>query len=148
METDLKQIQHTDGLTFKVCEDNGFSIDEPVMIPSCVEKHITALEERAREFENIHPDILNFAKTMQYKMDKNKNKPHKLMNPNGDNRTYGQLSLATLYDLMCGEIAELKDALLEYEHFGASQNSVRYECADVANFAMMIHENIINNQGE
>ena len=88
--------------------------------------------------EEISKPVLEFAKLMQYKLDKNKFKESKMMNLGNEGRTWHQCSTDWLLTRIYDELVELNDALNE----GKSNVEIQKECADVANFAMMIFDNL------
>jgi len=85
----------------------------------------------------VDPAVQEFAKTMQYKLNKNEHKECPNMNPDGEGRKWDKCSLEWLFNRMVEESTELLEAIQE----GDWQNAM-LECADVGNFAMMIQENI------
>lgn len=82
--------------------------------------------------------VLEFAKLMQYKLDKNKFKDCETMNPKNKGRTWHQCSINWLLTRLYDEVVELNDAVNE----GKPNDEIQKECADVANFAMMIFDNL------
>jgi len=88
----------------------------------------------------MHKAILALTKTMQYKLDNNKHKDCPVMNPEGDGRGWSHCSVDWLFGRLCDETIELEEALKNYR--GHSPTNILEECADIANFAMMIHDNI------
>jgi NTP pyrophosphatase (non-canonical NTP hydrolase) len=82
-------------------------------------------DNKNREEENKNC-IKEFNETMLYKLNINNYKEH------WSNYTINQLS----YYLEL-ELGELQDALLKN-----NKESIKLECADIANFAMMIYDNI------
>ena len=89
----------------------------------------------------ISKPVLKFAKMMQYKLDKNKFKESKEMNLGSEGRTWHQCSITWLLTRLYDELVELNDAINE----GKPNEEIQKECADVANFAMMIFDNIADN---
>ena len=91
----------------------------------------------------ICPEILALAKTMQFKLDKNKHKECPIMNPAGDNRHWSHCAVDWLYGRILDEWEELGEAL-DVPGDGSEDllQDILHECADVANFAMMIHDNV------
>lgn len=108
---------------------------------------ISAKQDRIKNLEEalggLCPEVLAFAKTMQNKLDKNKHKACNVMNPDGKGRGWEHCEPFWLTSRIEDELAELKeiltDHLLEPGKFPARE--VQLECADVGNFAMMIHDN-------
>ncbi len=88
------------------------------------------------EFPEICPEILALAKTMQYKLNKNKHKECGVMNPGGKGRGWEHCENVWLWERMQDEADELLEILGRNR-----QADVLNECADIANFAMMIHDN-------
>ena len=85
--------------------------------------------------------VRKFASTMQHKLDKNKHKPCEQMNPNETERTWEECDPHWLLMRLREETIELEQAI--WKSYGASDNNteaVMCECADVGNFAMMIHD--------
>ena len=79
--------------------------------------------------------VAAIAADMQYKLDKNKRKPCPEMNPEGRVRSWDYCTFNWLLHRIQEERAELIEAL-DAEDWREAQ----LECADVANFAMMIHD--------
>ncbi len=84
---------------------------------------------------SIDPAIQEFAKTMQFKLDKNKDKECGKMNPDGKGRSWKHCDLYWLLYRLRQETLELEEAL-----YNTDSASVISEAADVGNFAMMIHD--------
>jgi NTP pyrophosphatase (non-canonical NTP hydrolase) len=84
----------------------------------------------------IEPAITSFAKTMQFKLDKNKFKLCENMNPTREGRTWGQCSQQWLLKRLREESLELEEALV-----AGNVDDIQNEAGDVGNFAMMIHDN-------
>ena len=80
----------------------------------------------------IRPEVKVFAEKMEYKLSLNDSKDHWCLVP-----------LDRLIDGMMSEIAELLDSI---KH-GDSLEEIAFEAADVANFAMMIADNVEFNYG-
>ena len=91
---------------------------------------------------DISRPVLEFAKIMQYKLDKNKFKDSKMMNLGPEGRTWHQCSIEWLLTRIYDELVELNDAVNEEK----SNDEIQKECADVANFAMMIFDNLTDNK--
>lgn len=89
----------------------------------------------------ISKPVLEFAKLMQYKLDKNEFKDCEIMNLGSKGRTWHQCSIDWLLTRLYDELVELNDAVNEKK----SSDEVQKECADVANFAMMISDNLNSN---
>jgi len=53
-----------------------------------------------------------------------------------------EVSKNYLWKKLLIEIDELKEALIDYPYHGCNAKEVKKECADIANFAMMIADNI------
>ncbi len=81
-------------------------------------------------------EVKQFAERMQYKLDKNKDKPCDGMNPEGGGRTWKHCNLYWLLLRLREETIELEKAL-EGDRRG---DDVLDEAADVGNFAMMIFD--------
>ena len=86
----------------------------------------------------MEKQIVNIAKLMQYKLDKNKHKDCKVMNADGIGRKWDNCSVEWLRKRMLEEADELYDAILQR----LSPKEIALECADVCNFAMMIADNV------
>lgn len=87
----------------------------------------------------ICPEIMALAKTMQFKLDKNKNKGCREMNPDGKGRGWSHCSLFWLRRRIKDETVELFYALQQRRK---EPEKIMRECADIANFAMMIHDKV------
>lgn len=85
--------------------------------------------------EGICEDVLEFSKTMQFKLDKNKRKPCDNMLVGGERR-YEHLSADYLLHRLLEELIELRISVQE-----GKPEDILLEAADVGNFAMMIHAN-------
>ena len=96
--------------------------------------------ERLKEALGIDDCIFNFAKRMQYKLDKNKHKECSTMNPDGKGRGWSHCSLFWLRKRIKDETIELFRALQR-----GQPEDIKNECADVANFSMMIY-NIVSKE--
>ena len=94
----------------------------------------------------ISKPVMEFAKRMQYKLNKNKHKTG-----------WEHLSIDWLRERMLFEADELKDFIADYAMMKADpktdeqvledmRDDMKNECADVANFAMMIFDNIENHK--
>ena len=83
----------------------------------------------------IEPAVANFANTMQYKLDKNLNKPCPQMNPNKMMRTWKDCDLHWLLMRLREETIELEKAL-----WAGDRDGIILESADCGNFSMMIHD--------
>lgn len=83
----------------------------------------------------LHPTVIEFAKAMQHKLDKNKHKDGKgwERNPDGSRNGWAGCSVLFLRQKLEEEVMELIDAL---QHEGAEE--IRNEAADVGNIAMML----------
>ncbi len=81
--------------------------------------------------------VKKFAENMQHKLDKNKHKECPKMNPDGKGRTWKDCDLSWLLYRLRQETLELESAL-----YNTDRDLVIEETADVANFAMMIHDNV------
>lgn len=79
--------------------------------------------------------ILEFAKSMQHKIDKNEHKECDKMNPDGKGRTWKNCDIYWLLYRLRQETLELEKAMSDLDSDGIIK-----ECADVGNFAMMIHD--------
>ncbi len=82
--------------------------------------------------------IEKFTKTMQRKLDENKDKECDKMNPDGKGRSWRDCDLHWLLYRLREETLELEKALYETDRHG-----VINESADIGNFAMMIHDNVL-----
>lgn len=85
--------------------------------------------------------ILEFAKRMQYKLDKNKHKECNTMNPDGKGRGWSHCKIEWLIKRARQEMCELEDAFYDVTNTERKEE-IMNECADVANFAMMIFDNL------
>jgi NTP pyrophosphatase (non-canonical NTP hydrolase) len=86
----------------------------------------------------IDPAVIAITKTMQFKLDKNQHKECDIMNPDGKGRHWRHCNTKWLLGRIREETIELEDAVDLNEGIEA----IKKECADIANFAMMIHDNI------
>lgn len=90
----------------------------------------------------IQESVKKFTDTMQFKLDKNKHKPCEIMNVDDEGRTWDQCDPHWLLMRIREETIELEKAL--WKSYGADDNNagaIILECADIGNFAMMIHDN-------
>lgn len=85
------------------------------------------------------PAILALAADMQFKLDKNKHKNCVSLNPNGTGRSWSNCDTHWLLMRLRQEADEL---YLEMSRGDIAE--ARLECADIANFAMMIHDKLGN----
>lgn len=86
----------------------------------------------------LHPAVLALAEDMQFKLTKNEKKPCNIMLREGSTeRTWGHCSLEWLRFRILDEWTELRQGM----EAGDMRNA-QLECADIANFAMMIHDNL------
>lgn len=92
--------------------------------------------------------VMALAKDMQFKLDKNKHKACDMMNADGNGRGWEHCEYGWLSGRIEEEMYELNDALVIYLKAKTPENAlaVQRECADVANFAMMIHDNVNKEQ--
>ena len=93
--------------------------------------------DKAKEAMEFDDCIIRFAKRMQYKLDKNKNKDCPIMNPDGKGRGWSHCAKKWLRGRIRDEWYELGRALGT-----GDSDKISNECADIANFAMMIFDNI------
>lgn len=93
---------------------------------------------------NISQSVMELAKDMQFKLDKNKHKACDMMNADGKGRGWEHCEYGWLSSRIEDEMHELNDALVTYlkDKSNPNADAVLKECADVANFAMMIHDNV------
>lgn len=89
------------------------------------------------KIENISEPVISLAKDMQFKLNKNKFKPCDNLNTDGKGRNWEDCNFYWLVTRIQDEI----DELIEEFEKGDYKES-RLECADIANFAMMIHDNL------
>jgi hypothetical protein len=113
-----------------------------------------AVEDKLREeIEGISTEVLAFAKRMQYKLDKNKHKSCIHMNSDGTGRKWADCNFGYLTKRIAEEADELKDVLVDLSVIRADPETddqviddliddAKNEAADVANFAMMIFDNV------
>ena len=101
-------------------------------------KLLTTKSCKNRAMNEISKSVLKFAQLMQYKLDKNKFKESKEMNPDGKGRTWKRCSVDWLLTRIYDELVELNDAVERKK----SNREIQEECADVANFAMMIFDKL------
>lgn len=87
-----------------------------------------------KEFD---PAIVDFAKTMQRKLDENKDKQCDKMNPDRKGRSWKSCDLYWLLYRLRQETLELEEALNNTDKIG-----VINEAGDIGNFAMFIHDNV------
>ncbi len=97
--------------------------------------------KRCNKKIRLSPAVLEFAQDMQFKLDKNKHKKCDTMNPDGKGRGWEDCDLYWLMGRMQDEIRELDDEL----GITGDWADAMLECADVGNFAMMIHD-ILNER--
>jgi len=84
------------------------------------------------------PSVVALAEDMQYKLDKNERKPCPEMIQSGqDKRTWTHCTFSWLLGRLWDELEELKDELA-----AGDLREAQLECADIANFAMMVHDNL------
>lgn len=106
------------------------------LIAKCAE-----LEAQLAEYEWVNKTdsaVLDLAKTMQFKLDKNKHKECDMMNPDGNGSHWSHCGIGWLLGRLKVETIELEEAI----DTGTNSEAIQRECADVANFAMMIHDNV------
>lgn len=96
----------------------------------------------------ISRPVLELAKDMQFKLDKNKHKACDMMNVDGEGRGWEHCEYGWLTGRIEEEMYELNDALAMYlkNKSASTADEVLKECADVANFAMMVHDNVRKEQ--
>lgn len=87
--------------------------------------------------------VRKFAEDMQRKLDKNKDKECDKMNPDGKGRSWKDCDFYWLLYRLRQETLELEAALNNTNREGVIE-----EAADVGNFAMMIHDNILATNPE
>ena len=90
----------------------------------------------------VEQAVLEFAQTMQHKLDKNKNKPCPQMNPRKMGRTWKKCDLHWLLMRLREETIELEKVL-----WAGDRVAIILEAADVGNFAMMIHDIVSGTTG-
>lgn len=96
---------------------------------------------------NIIDPIQALTKSMQFKLEKNQHKDCEVMNIGDKGRCWSHCSLFWLLGRLIDEAKELDEALTGIDSPKPTPEqveAVKMECADVANFAMMIHDNIGN----
>ena len=100
--------------------------------------------EKLRKLLAMDSCVIEYAKRMQYKLDKNKHKECPTMNPDGKGRGWEKCMYTWLWGRIADEHKELFDSLKEG---GASgRENALNECADIGNFAMMIHDKLMVEQ--
>lgn len=87
--------------------------------------------------ENVCPSIRSLANDMQYKLDKNERKPCPEMCKHGGERRWDRCDTNWLISRIKDEIEELYEELSK-----GDLREAQLECADIANFAMMVHDNL------
>jgi len=87
-------------------------------------------------------EITRFTEHMQSKLDLNKHKECAVMNPDNKGRGWHHCDEEWLFERLKQEVTELEEAFNSPDTAKLSyiENIVK-ECADVANFAMMIADN-------
>lgn len=99
----------------------------------------------------VSKPVMEFAKRMQMKLDKNKNKECSTMNPDGKGRHWSKASFEWLLERCYEELEELEYAIkIKRAHEAMSTpvdvanmaSEAMDEAADVGNFVMMIHDNL------
>ena len=85
----------------------------------------------------ISGPVIEFAKTMQFKLDKNKHKACDIMNPDGKGRHWRHCDIEWLLGRLREETIELEEAI----DLNKGSHEIRKECGDIGNFAMMVHDN-------
>lgn len=104
----------------------------------------------------LEPMVLRHALAMQHKLDKNRAKPCRYLNPNGAGRTHVNLPCDWLLMRARQELDELERALTDFESapnlrdpqvmrdtLAQLASAVAYEAADVANFVMFTADNAL-----
>lgn len=100
--------------------------------------------DERKKISSISAPVLRFAERMQYKLDKNQHKDCPGLNPNGMGRDWKNCSDDFLMARMEDEKQELKGALC----YAKDKDNSKSECADVANFAMMIFDNLCDSEAD
>lgn len=85
----------------------------------------------------MEQSIISLAEDMQFKLIKNAQKHCDKMNPNSGVRNWSHLDHEWLLGRAKQEIIELEESIA----CGDIKNAI-LECADVANFVMMVHDNL------
>jgi len=85
----------------------------------------------------MNEKIKMFAEIMQEKLDKNKFKECPVMNPHGTGRKWKHCPDVYLFRRLLEEFCEMQKSIWD----GESSDKIARECADIANFAMMIADN-------
>lgn len=99
---------------------------------------------RLKEVLAMDSCVIEYAKRMQYKLDKNKHKECSTMNPDGKGRGWDKCTYIWLWERIIDEHEELLAALKE-DRATSPENALN-ECADIGNFAMMIHDKLMAEQ--
>lgn len=89
----------------------------------------------------MQTSVYDFARRMQFKLDKNKHKECPHMNPDGKGRDWSKCNIWWLVERIEDELEELKEALRD-----DNAENIMDEAADVGNFAMMIFDNAGRSQ--
>ncbi len=94
--------------------------------------------------KKISTEVGRFAERMQYKLDLNKHKECNIMNPDDRGRGWYHCEYDYLLWRLREETKELQIALdlLETNSTPETLQAAANECADVANFAMMIFDKL------
>lgn len=87
----------------------------------------------ATPLDKLSDPVIAIAKDMQYKLNKNFHKGC----PDGKGRTWETCTVEWLIGRIRDEVKEIEDELAK-----GNVKEARLECADVANFAMMIHDKL------
>ena len=102
------------------------------------QKNYKQVKAESMDSKGLSEPVMRLAHLMQHKLDKNKNKECIQMNGDDKGRKWDSLSRKWLLQRLKEEVEELEIELNKGPGHGAN---IGLECADVANFAMMILDN-------
>ncbi len=147
LEGRLENMQEDNVEKEKRIKELKLELQDSLNLNKLLDERLTELEaenERLKaqlaEYQwvsGISGPVIEFAKTMQFKLDKNKHKACDIMNPDGKGRHWRHCDIEWLLGRLGEETIELKEAI----DLNKGSHEIRKECGDIGNFAMMVHDN-------
>lgn len=119
-----------------------FEVAHKISMAAIEEFEAEVRADERKKITSISAPVLRFAERMQYKLDLNEHKVCSNLNPTGKERSWKDCPDDWLIMRMHNEKLELIDSL----HDDKDKDNSKSECADVANFAMMIFDNLCDSE--
>lgn len=121
-----------------------FEVAHKISMEAIEEFEAEVRADERKKITSISAPVLRFAERMQYKLDLNEHKFCIGLNPDGKGRDWKKCSNEWLLARMEEEKKELRESI----YYTKDKDNSKSECADVANFAMMIFDNLCDSEAD